>query len=290
MPGRQCVERAYQVSNFPVSGADANPPTELLQHVDARSSVRRIHHQMHHSVWLEYAPQSTKACIGIGEMMENPGAHNLIEAHTQFVHLLDGKLVYPKILQIVFFPEILRTPHTSCTAVDARNLSRRPAHCMLDRLRFPATGNEDGLIFSKRAGRPKQVIVRAQPLPILPEQLIFVEVIDWRRIRVAFVEIPDFLRNINHGRKARFALIHEMDSRSSTNGRSTTLFVLSLNGFVRCSGIQCGSCRCQSSAAGAPRDDSVGSSWARTGAIRLSLLCAESETEFARRHSSWPVN
>jgi hypothetical protein len=66
---------------------------------------------------------------------------------------------------------------------------------MLDRLRCPTTGDENGLIFSERPGRPKQMIVRAASLAVLPELLISVESIDWWRIRITVVEIPDFLGN-----------------------------------------------------------------------------------------------
>src|ERR1017187_5452868 len=43
------------------------------------------------------------AGLRVGEMMENTGAHNLIEAHPQVIYTLDGKLADLKIFQIVFF-------------------------------------------------------------------------------------------------------------------------------------------------------------------------------------------
>ncbi len=55
-------------------------------------------------------------------MMENPGAHNLIEARLQIVHLLDGKLVDLEIVQVVFSLQLLSTTYTCCAEVDADNL------------------------------------------------------------------------------------------------------------------------------------------------------------------------
>jgi hypothetical protein len=88
-------------------------------------------------------------------MMENPGAHNLIEARPQIVYPLDGKLVDLKIVQVVFSLELLGTAHTRCAEVDADNLSRRPTQSMLGRLRCPAAGNQDCAIFPVRSGGPK---------------------------------------------------------------------------------------------------------------------------------------
>ena len=63
---------------------------------------------------------------------------------------------------------------------------------MLGRLRCAAAGNQDGELLPKRFIRPKQMIIRPAPLPVLPEQSIVIETIDRTGIRIAFVEVPDF--------------------------------------------------------------------------------------------------
>ncbi len=141
MSRRQCAERADQLPNFSVGGMHTDPSAELLQHVDASSSVRRVHHEMHGSIRFERAAQSAQARIRVGKMMKNAGAHDLIEAHPQVVHSLDIKMVNLQIRQVVFSPELLGMAHAGCAAVDAGNLSRGPAQRMLGRLRCPAAGD-----------------------------------------------------------------------------------------------------------------------------------------------------
>jgi hypothetical protein len=75
--------------------------------------------------------------------MENPGAHNLIEAYLQLVHPFDGKLVDLEIVQAVFSLELISTANTRCAEVDADYLSRSPTQGMLGRLRCSAAGNEN---------------------------------------------------------------------------------------------------------------------------------------------------
>ena len=79
---------------------------------------------MHRSVRFEHSSQRTEARIRIGEVMENPGAHNLIETQSQIVHPFDAKLMNLEIFQVVFSLELFRTAHTRGTIVDAGNLSQ----------------------------------------------------------------------------------------------------------------------------------------------------------------------
>jgi uncharacterized membrane protein len=64
---------------------------------------------------------------------------------------------------------------------------------MLRRLRCSAAGNEDRQVFSIRGVRPKQMIIRATSLRVLPEPPIFFQIIDRWRIGIAVVEVADFV-------------------------------------------------------------------------------------------------
>ena len=108
-------------------------------------------------------------------------------------HHHDGKSVDLKIVQTVFSLELLNAAHTRCAKVDADNLSRGPTQGMLGRLRCAAAGDEDGVVFLVRSGGPKQVIIRAASLLVLPELLIFFQGIDRPRIGIPFREVSDFL-------------------------------------------------------------------------------------------------
>src|SRR5271163_3935502 len=135
MSGRQRVESTGEILNFGVSSFDTNPSAELLQHINAGSSVRRVHHEVHRPVPLECTPQSSEARIGVGEMMENPGTHDLIETHPQVANLLDGQLVHVEILQVVLRLELLRVANAGLAAVDGGNLGLGPPQSMLGSLR-----------------------------------------------------------------------------------------------------------------------------------------------------------
>ena len=96
MAAWQRFERRDEIADLLIVGMDADPSAEFLQHVDASPSVRRIHHEMHRtSVRFEHTAQSAEPRIGLREMMENPGADDLIEAHFQVADPLDGKLARP---------------------------------------------------------------------------------------------------------------------------------------------------------------------------------------------------
>src|ERR1700680_2195221 len=155
MSRRQHAECADEIRNLCIGGVDADTSAELLQHVDACPSVRCVHHEMYRSLRFKHAAQSAEACIRVGEMMENTGANNLIEARPQVVYSLDRELVDVKIFQVVFSLEFFRVRHTGCATVDAGTLSRGPAQRVLGRLRCSASGDEDGLIFCIGSGGPK---------------------------------------------------------------------------------------------------------------------------------------
>lgn len=63
---RQGLERGQQLGDFAFGHAEADAPAELVQHIDATAPVGRIHHQMHRSVRLEYAPQGAQAGSRVG--------------------------------------------------------------------------------------------------------------------------------------------------------------------------------------------------------------------------------
>src|SRR5262244_4378968 len=102
MAGGQRCERRDEIADLLIVDMDADPSAELLQHIDAGASVRRIHHEMHRTVRFEHAAQSSESRIGVLKMMENSGADNLIEVRFQLVYPLDGKLADLEIVQVVF--------------------------------------------------------------------------------------------------------------------------------------------------------------------------------------------
>ena len=93
MSGWQRLESSDEVPDFRVGRTDTQAPTEVLQHVYAGPAVRRIHHEMHGPVRFEHAAKSSEPRIGVGKMMEYPGADDVIEAPLQLVYPVYGELM-----------------------------------------------------------------------------------------------------------------------------------------------------------------------------------------------------
>src|SRR5580704_8110502 len=125
--------------------------------------------------------------------MENSGADNLVEAHSQLVYLLDGELVDLKIFQIVLTFELLRTPHARCADIDTGNLSCRPTQGMLCCLLRPAAGDENGMVFSVWFVRPEEMVVGAAPVRVFPQPTILFKTINRTTIHITIVEASDLV-------------------------------------------------------------------------------------------------
>src|SRR5215831_4915547 len=125
MPVWQRLKRSDEIANLSVRSMNTYASTELLQHVDAGPSVRRIYHEMHRAVRFEHTAESSEPRIRVGKMMENSRADNLIEGLFQLAHPIDGKLVDLEIIQVVFLLEFLSTAYARCAEIDAGNFSGR---------------------------------------------------------------------------------------------------------------------------------------------------------------------
>jgi hypothetical protein len=132
-------------------------------------------------------------------MVKHTRANDLIKTHSQVSYMFDIELVDVKILESMFFLELLRVIHTGCAAVDASHLSLWPPQHMLSRLGCPASCDQYGLILLIKAVRPKNVKVRSLPFLVLPLMMIFVQAIKWRRIRIPIVKITYLIRCADHG-------------------------------------------------------------------------------------------
>ena len=151
-------------SRIPSSVAcDADPPAELLQHVDAGPSVRRVHHEVHRAAGRQHVAQGPQARVGVGEMMEHAGADDLIEGRPQLADALDGELADLEIVELVLSLELLGVADAGRAEVDARHPGRRPAQGVLGRLRGPAAGDQDRVVLAVGLRGPEQMIVGAAP-------------------------------------------------------------------------------------------------------------------------------
>src|SRR5262245_39150759 len=147
MPRWQRLESSDEVPNLRVACPDTYAPTELLQHVDAGPAVGRIHHEVHRPARFEHAAQSSESRIGVGKMMEYPGADDVIEAPLELVDQIDGKLMNLESAQVVLSLEPLSTAYARRAEIDAGNPRTRPPQGIPGRLRCAASRNQDGVVF-----------------------------------------------------------------------------------------------------------------------------------------------
>ena len=191
----QRLESGDEVLELRVGSTDTHAPTEVLQHVDAGPAVRRIHHEMHGPVRFEHAAKSSEPRIGVGKMMEYPGADDVIEASSQLVYPIDGELMDLETAQVVLSLEFLGTAYAGRAEIDTGNPSPRPSQGIPRRLRCAASRNEDGVVFPMGKSGPEKMMVGAMFLWVLPEPSVVLEAVDRRRIRVPFVKILDSRRH-----------------------------------------------------------------------------------------------
>jgi hypothetical protein len=149
---------------------------------------------MHGAVRLEHAAKTSEPSIGVGKVMEYPGADDVIEALPQLMYPIDGELIDLESAQVVLSLEFLGTAHARGAEIDAGNRGPRPPQGIPRRLRCAASRNKDGVVSLIGKSGPKKMMVRTAFLWVLPEPSIVLEAVDWRRIRVSFVEVPDICR------------------------------------------------------------------------------------------------
>ena len=90
MPERDLPQRRHQVAELAGRRADPEPAAVVLEHVHAGASVARVHHQRHGSARRQDLAQPAQAERGIGEVMEDAGAHDVIEPLAELVDLSIG--------------------------------------------------------------------------------------------------------------------------------------------------------------------------------------------------------
>jgi hypothetical protein len=150
---------------------------------------------MHGPVGFEHAAKSPEPRIGVGKMMEYPGADDVIEASSQLVYPIDGELIDLETAQVVLSLEFLGTAYAGRAEIDAGNPSPGPPQGIPRRLRCAASRNEDGVVFPMGKSGPEKMMVGAMFLWVLPEPSVVLEAVDRRRIRVPFVKILDLRRH-----------------------------------------------------------------------------------------------
>ena len=190
------AERDDEIADLVVGRLDADTATVLLQHVDARPSVRRIHHEVHGPVRVEHVAQCPERRVRVREMMQNARAHDLIERQLQLADTIDRELMDREIAEVVPALQTFRVPDTRRTEVDPDDPRRGTARGVLRRLRCAAAGHEDRALFRVRLLRPEQVKVRAASVLVLPPSSIVVEIVGRPRIRIPFVEVLDCCRHV----------------------------------------------------------------------------------------------
>src|SRR6516162_785592 len=79
----QSLEGQQELTDVAFGRTKADAPAELLQHIDAAAPVRCIHHEMHRALRLEHAAQRTQPRGRVRQMMQYPGADDLVEGSSE---------------------------------------------------------------------------------------------------------------------------------------------------------------------------------------------------------------
>ena len=141
-------------------------------------------------------------------MVEHSGADNVVEAGPQFACLFDGKTLDLQIVELVLSFEFLGAAHACCAEVDAGHLGCRPAHRVFGRLRSSAAGDENRLVLPEGSRGPKQMMLRALLLRVLPG-LILLEAIDRRGIWIVFVKRAHVLSDTRRAPASNVECFHQ---------------------------------------------------------------------------------
>ena len=206
-PAQQCDQRVVlrerpedrdQIGDLLLGRADTKPPAVVLQHVDARPAIGRIHHQRHHAIRLQDRAKRTKSRIRVGEMVEHAGADNQIEAAPERRGALDGELRGLEIRQ----PSTWRFSRPVCSRLvvltsmpTTRAPGRQTAYLAACHVPHPATRMSRSARYGFRDHSrwySARCAVRVAPLVARA-----IEVFDRRRVGMAGIELGDGI--VHHG-------------------------------------------------------------------------------------------
>ena len=70
-------------------GSDAKSPAVFLKHLNARPTVRRVQHQVHHALRCQQRFEGAQTRTGIDKMMQHASANDVVEALVQLAGVLD---------------------------------------------------------------------------------------------------------------------------------------------------------------------------------------------------------
>ncbi len=100
MGGRQHAQELVEQADAARGSLDPELPAKLLQHIDPSPAIGCVDHQLHRTSWCEYAREGLQACSGVRQVMEDPGADDLVEGQVELSYLLDGKLGTSRLVKL----------------------------------------------------------------------------------------------------------------------------------------------------------------------------------------------
>ena len=136
--------------------ADAEPAAVVLQQVHPGAAVGRVDHQVHGTVGRQHLVQRPQALVGVGQVMQDPGADDVLEAAPQFGRSLERQLPKLEVLDAVLALKLHRLLDAGGADIDADHLRPWPAQRDLGGLRGAATGHQDAAVVPIRRGWPEQ--------------------------------------------------------------------------------------------------------------------------------------
>ena len=145
------------------------------------------------------AAQRSKTSVGVGEMVEHPGANDLVEGLPELADALDRQLVQIEVPQAMLLLKAARMAQTGWADIDRRHMGMRLGEGIFCGLRRPTTSDQDPSVWPRLFQRPQQKRLRPEPVGVPIAIAARRKIADRRRIRVGIVKRANRLGAIGRG-------------------------------------------------------------------------------------------
>ena len=139
----QGFQQRSKVPQIRVRGAHPEQATILLHHVEAGSPVGSVDHQVQRAFGPKHVAQGAQTAVRVGQMVQHPGADDLVEGLPELLHTLDRQLVQIEVREPVLALQLTRAAQADGADVDARNVRLGLDERVARRLRGAAARDQD---------------------------------------------------------------------------------------------------------------------------------------------------
>src|SRR5271165_2944091 len=208
MVRRERLEARGEVADLGRRMAHAEAPTVLLKHIDPRTAIGRVNHHIEGASRLEDVAQGLEPRIGVGQVVQDAGADDVVEALAEFGGALQSELAHLEVGERVLALQPLRERDAFGADVDPDDLGAGPAQRIMRGLGGPAAGDQYAPVVAVGLRRPEEMGVGASA-PVVPSLTVGVQVVDGRRVGMMLVKGAHLPGDGGGGRGGTFTVVHD---------------------------------------------------------------------------------